>query len=99
MIEGFTLRQRAAFQWWGCQAEARHRGVDAKVRTLSSYLTRRLDPTVLSFYRHNLVAELDPDNAGVLIVQLGGRKSGRRTIGADEVTRRLEKSGDGCVIM
>lgn len=51
------------------------------------------------FRRHDLVAELDPDNAGVLIVQLDGRGSGRRTIGADEVTRRLEKPGDGCVIM
>lgn len=48
--------------------------------------------------RHDLVAELDPDNSGVLIVQLGGRKSGRRAIGADEVTRRLEKS-EGCLIM
>jgi len=49
--------------------------------------------------KHDLVAELDPDNAGVLIVQLGGRKSGRRAIGADEVTRRLEKSNEGCLIM
>ena len=54
---------------------------------------------VIVLYRHDLIAEVDPDNAGVLIVQLGGRKSGRRTMGADEVTRRLEKSGEGCVIM
>ena len=54
---------------------------------------------VIPPHRHDLVAEVDPDNAGVLIVQLGGRKSGRRTMGADEVTRRLEKSGEGCVIM
>lgn len=54
---------------------------------------------MLFYFRHNLVAELDPDNAGVLIVQLGGRRTGRRAIGADEVTRRLEKSGEGCVIM
>jgi hypothetical protein len=53
---------------------------------------------VISPYRHDLVAELDPDNSGVLIVQLGGRRSGRRTIGSDEVTRRLEKS-EGCLIM
>ena len=53
---------------------------------------------VFSPHRHNLIAELDPDNSGVLIVQLGGRKSGRRAIGADEVTRRLEKS-EGCLIM
>ena len=56
---------------------------------------RRVTP----LHRHNLIAELDPDNAGVLIVQLGGRKSGRRAIGADEVTRRLERQGDNCVIM
>ena len=54
---------------------------------------------VILLHRHDLIAEVDPDNAGVLIVQLGGRKSGRRTMGADEVTRRLEKSGEGCVIM
>lgn len=54
---------------------------------------------VISHHRHDLVAELDPDNAGVLIVQLGGRKSGRRVIGVDEVTRRLERSGESCVIM
>lgn len=54
---------------------------------------------VVSSHRHNLVAEMDPDNAGVLIVQLGEGKSGRgRSIGADEVTRRLERQ-DGCVIM
>ena len=59
----------------------------------------RLSSYVLFYFRHNLVAELDPDNAGVLIVQLGGRRSGRRAIGLDEVARRLEKPGDGCVIM
>jgi len=48
--------------------------------------------------KHDLVAELDRDNAGVLIVQLGRGKSGRRAIGADEVTRRLENR-EGCVIM
>jgi len=53
----------------------------------------------ISLHRHDLVAEVDPDNAGVLIVQLGGRKSGRRVIGSDEVARRLEKSNEGCVIM
>ncbi|KAF9650614.1 Smr-domain-containing protein [Thelephora ganbajun] len=59
----------------------------------------RLKPAIEALMRkHNLVAELDPNNAGVLIVQLGGRKSGRRAIGVDEVTRRLEKS-EGCVIM
>jgi len=41
--------------------------------------------------KHNLVVELDPDNAGVLVVQLGGRRTGRRVIGADEVARRLER--------
>jgi len=49
--------------------------------------------------KHNLVAELDPDNAGVLIVQLSGGKPGRRGISVDEVTRRLEKQDGGCVIM
>lgn len=97
---GFAPRQRLAFQRWGRQVEARHRGVDAKVWTpffrLHALVKLR---RAISLRRHDLVAELDPDNAGVLIVQLGGRKSGRRAIGADEVTRRLEKSGESCVIM
>ncbi|KAI0051225.1 DUF1771-domain-containing protein [Auriscalpium vulgare] len=57
--------------------------------------------------KHNLVAALDPQNSGVLIVQLDGGSAGERTrerggqlLGADDITRRLgDARGDGCVIM
>lgn len=49
---------------------------------------------------HQLTAELDPDNAGVLIVHMGGRgEATRGGIGSDEITRRLERDDDRCVIM
>jgi hypothetical protein len=47
-------------------------------------------------YRHQLVAELDPHNAGVLVVRLDGQGRG---MDSDEVTRRLEKGDDACIIM
>ena len=57
-------------------------------------------------YRHNLVAALDPDNAGVLIVQLrqGGavdraRERGAPVLGADDLSRKLDSRDDGCTIM
>jgi hypothetical protein len=46
--------------------------------------------------RHQLVAELDPRNAGVLIVRLDGQGKG---MDPDEVTRRLERGNQDCVIM
>lgn len=49
------------------------------------------------FSRYQLSAELDPNNAGVLIVQLGSTTG--RGVGADEITRRIERSDDSCIIM
>ena len=50
-------------------------------------------------HRHGLVAELDEHNSGVLIVNLDGQASGSgRVMGADELTRGLEKK-DECIIM
>ncbi|KAJ6586833.1 cytoplasmic protein [Mycena vulgaris] len=45
---------------------------------------------------HQLSAELDPRNAGVLIVQMGTRQGG---VGPDEIARRLERDDQGCTIM
>ncbi|KAJ7132840.1 cytoplasmic protein [Mycena crocata] len=45
--------------------------------------------------KHQLFAELDPDNAGVLVVQMG-RQGG---VGPDEIARRLERDDQGCTIM
>ncbi|QRV79473.1 hypothetical protein RhiJN_07488 [Ceratobasidium sp. AG-Ba] len=46
--------------------------------------------------KYQLNAHIDPQNAGVLIVQLGGQ--GERGMDPNEVTRRLEKD-EQCVIM
>ncbi|KAL1744660.1 hypothetical protein HDZ31DRAFT_63880 [Schizophyllum fasciatum] len=47
--------------------------------------------------KHNLAADLDPDNAGVLIVQIGG--GDRHGVDPDEITRRLDRGGESCIIM
>ena len=50
--------------------------------------------------RQGLVAELDPNNSGVLIVNLDGRPTGAGPVlGVDDLTRRLEDSDKGCTIM
>jgi hypothetical protein len=51
--------------------------------------------------REHLVAELDPNNAGVLIVYINGGPSPGQdgVVGPDEITRRLEKDNGGCIIM
>lgn len=64
---------------------------------LSSQRRRILN---LPFNRHNIVAEIDPDNAGVLIVYLGGhRQSTGREVDPDEITRRLAEDEKSCTIM
>lgn len=47
--------------------------------------------------RHHLRAELDPYNAGVLIVKLEAGDD--RGVGSDEIARRLSKEEEGCTIM
>ncbi|KAJ7925211.1 hypothetical protein B0H13DRAFT_1975496 [Mycena leptocephala] len=46
--------------------------------------------------KHQLFAELDPHNAGVLIVQMG---TDQRGVGPDEIAQRLERDDQGCTIM
>ena len=46
------------------------------------------------------MAELDPDNSGVLIVNLDGRPTGTGPVlGLDDIARRLEDKDNGCTIM
>ncbi|KIY51055.1 DUF1771-domain-containing protein [Fistulina hepatica ATCC 64428] len=49
--------------------------------------------------KHNLQAELDPHNGGVLIVQMGAGSPRSRGVGPDEITRRLENSDNNCIVM
>ncbi|KAG6820975.1 hypothetical protein H0H93_008604 [Arthromyces matolae] len=48
--------------------------------------------------KHRLRAELDPTNAGVLIVQINSRDT-ERGVNADELVHRIEQKNDGCFIM
>ena len=51
-------------------------------------------------FRHGLLAELDENNTGVLIVNLDGQPSGAgRVVHAGDITRGLETSEQECVIM
>ncbi|THU95374.1 DUF1771-domain-containing protein [Dendrothele bispora CBS 962.96] len=47
--------------------------------------------------KHQLIAELDPNNAGVLIVELNTRRD--RGVSPDEIARRLDRDDERCVIM
>ena len=50
--------------------------------------------------RYNLVAEVDPSNAGVLLVSLDGRERGAgRVVRSDDLARGLERQDEGCFIM
>ncbi|EJD02999.1 Smr-domain-containing protein [Fomitiporia mediterranea MF3/22] len=50
--------------------------------------------------KHNIVAELDPENSGVLLVHLdGGEKTRDRGIDPEEITRRLGDDEKSCIIM
>ena len=54
-------------------------------------------------FRERLTAELDPTNAGVLIVHIQGERHGGietgPVLGPDEITRNLEKDDGMCIIM
>jgi hypothetical protein len=57
-------------------------------------------------FRHDLAAAIDPQNSGVLIVQLDGgataeqvRNRGGVMLGPDDITRRLDRQNGDCVIM
>jgi len=56
--------------------------------------------------RHHLSAAIDPQNSGVLIVQLEGgtaadqvRDRGGVMLGADDIMWRLDRKDEGCIIM
>lgn len=50
-------------------------------------------------FRYNLSAEIDPHNAGVLVVDLQGRAIGGRTRDAGGIVDRMGDKDSDCVIM
>jgi len=93
-------------------AEARERG-DKEIRLIvgkgihSPNNAAKLKPAIEELMqKHNLTAAIDPQNSGVLIVQLEGgtaadqvRDLGGVTLGADDITQRLNKKDESCIIM
>lgn len=66
-------------------------------QTFSFFLARRWVTTANTVFRYNLSAELDPRNAGVLVVDLQGRGAGRSRDAGGLVD---QMGGDkDCVIM
>ncbi|KIP11519.1 hypothetical protein PHLGIDRAFT_17924 [Phlebiopsis gigantea 11061_1 CR5-6] len=62
--------------------------------------TAKIKPAIEDLMRkHQLVAELDPHNAGVLIVSLDGHDRGGSVVQPDELARGIQGEGDRCVIM
>ncbi|KAK0195300.1 cytoplasmic protein [Armillaria mellea] len=63
------------------------KGGAAKIRPAIEELMRK----------HQLVAELDPSNSGVLVVEFNGARG--RGVRPDEIVRRLDRDDGGCIIM
>jgi len=50
--------------------------------------------------KQGLIAELDENNGGVLTVNLNGQASGKgNVLNPEDITRRLERKDDGCILM
>ncbi|KAG7446390.1 DUF1771-domain-containing protein [Guyanagaster necrorhizus] len=82
--------------------EAKQRG-DSEIRLIvgkglhSKGGAAKIRPAVENVMRkHQLVAELDPSNSGVLVVHLNGARGGG--VGPDEIVRRLDRD-NVCVVM
>ena len=90
-------RQRLAFTQ-RCQNQTRHRGAHAEVS--STIVLVFVFPWSTQYNRYNLVAEVDPSNAGVLIVSLDGQERGAgRVVQPDDLARGIEQPDEGCVVM
>ena len=92
-------RQGITFSRWPCKDQASHRRTHAEVSLLPGFVSYNHSRLLVALYflpRHQLVPELDPHNAGVLIVRLDGQGKG---MDPDEVTHRLERENESCVVM
>ncbi|KAH9978800.1 hypothetical protein BGW80DRAFT_1165152, partial [Lactifluus volemus] len=92
--------------------EARARG-DKELRLIvgkgihSPNHAAKLKPAIEELMqKHNLAAAIDPHNSGVLVVQLEGgtaaeqaRNSGGVMLGVDDITQRLDRKDESCIIM
>ncbi|KAI0079038.1 DUF1771-domain-containing protein, partial [Panus rudis PR-1116 ss-1] len=104
-LHGLYVKEAITFTDRAIQ-EARQRG-DSELHLIvgkglhSKGGVAKLKPAIEELIqKHNLVAELDPQNAGVIIVSLDGRDRGTgRVLRPDDITRGIENKDNGCVIM
>lgn len=106
-LHGLYVKEAISYTDQAIQ-EARQRG-DSEIRLIvgkglhSPHGLAKLEPAIKDLMqKHGLVAELDPQNSGVLIVDLDGQKKGRGPVlGPDEIVGRLKShnEGTGCLIM
>lgn len=100
-LHGLYVKEAIAKTESAVQA-AQNRG-DSQIRIIvgkglhSQGQAAKLKPAIEELMvKYQLNAHIDPQNAGVLVVQLGGR--GERGMDPNEVTRRLERD-EQCVVM
>ncbi|KAA1472949.1 DUF1771-domain-containing protein [Dentipellis sp. KUC8613] len=108
-LHGLYVKEAIRFTEQSIQ-QAQQRG-DGEIHLIvgkglhSAHGAAKLKPAIEELIqKYNLVATLDPSNAGVLIVQLDGqadrqRERGGPSLGADDLTRKIERGEEGCVIM
>ncbi len=83
-----------------CESQACYRGAHAEVCLLVSIALVFASYLILYYQpRYHLAAHLDPHNSGVLVVSLGGAQRGEKGIGVGDITDRLERDDQHCVIM
>lgn len=60
----------------------------------------KLKPAIEDLMRkYELAAHIDPHNEGVLIVSLGGSARGERGLNPDDITHKLDRDDENCVVM
>lgn len=104
-LHGLYVKEAITFTDQAIQ-EARQRG-DSEVHLIvgkglhSRGGIAKLKPAIEELIqKHSLVAQLDPQNAGVLIVTLNGSRSGAgKVMNPDDITRGIESRDEGCLIM
>jgi len=101
-LHGLYVKEALAYTESGIE-EAKRRG-DSEIYLIvgkglhSQGGVAKIKPAISELMqKHQLVAEMDPHNAGVLIVQLGGHRD--RAVSSDEIARRLARDDNGCIIM
>ncbi|KAI0093425.1 hypothetical protein BDY19DRAFT_882495 [Irpex rosettiformis] len=104
-LHGMTVDQAIEFSERAIQS-ARQRG-DSEIHIIvgkglhSAGGIPKIKPAIEALMvKYQLIAELDPNNSGVLIVSLGGHDTGTgNVVRPDEIARRIDERDDRCIVM